>query len=690
MLERFTDGAWLCELAAASDPETMAQEVASTLGAAQRAGMSLEASVVEFLRSREALLVLDNCEHLLDAAAHFADAVLNACPGVRIVATSREGLAVEGEQVYPLRSLSVPTTPDLDAVLASDAARLFAERAAAVRPGFTVDRDNATAVAEICRRLDGIALAIELAAARLASMSAADIARHLDERFRLLTGGRRTAVERQHTLRATVDWSYSLLTATDRAVFDRLGLFAGGFDEAAAQAVCTGDDVDRWDVVDALASLVTKSMVVPEETSAGTTRYQLLETLRQYALERLDERGEADEYRLRHAQHFVVFSESVGEGLLGTDELLWRARLRDDLANLRAAITWALDAADQTGSDEVGELAVRVIAPLALQSTLDRSSGISAWAHDALGRAERSSPERRAAIRGAASWAAFSAGDYDRACALCEELGPERLAVFDLSSVTAAVGVVCVVEMYTGRFDRARELLERYGQQIEDADNIPAFARVFVSAPWAMVDIIEGDLPGARERAHHAVSIAREGRNPSALALSLYTLGWATMDVDPDRSLALFDEAIDLVRAGAADMVLAHSLARAAALRAERGEVGSIAQVHEALVFAREIGSRPTLMVVLDYAVDVLAALGHAEAAAVVAGYLGGSDQSLLYPVEGPERERRQRSRDRARAALGDEGYERAAERGAAMNEEELAGYLTDVLATASAENTRA
>jgi predicted ATPase/class 3 adenylate cyclase len=686
LLPEFADGAWLCELAAASNPETMVQAVASTLGTAQRAGMSLEESVVEFLRGREALLVLDNCEHLLDAAARLATAVLAACPRVRIVATSREGLAVDGEQVYPLRSLGLPVTADLDGLVSSDAARLFAERASGVRPAFAIDADNAAAVAEICRRLDGIPLAIELAAARLASMSAGDVARHLDERFRLLTGGRRTAVERHHTLRATVDWSYSLLDATDQAVFDRLGVFAGGFDQVAAQAVCAGEGVDPWDVVDALASLVAKSMVVPEETGAGTTRYQLLETMRQYSLERLAERGEADEYRRCHAEHFVTFAEAAGEGLLGTDELQWRARLRDELANLRSAVTWALDAADETGDDGLGELAVRIIAPLTLQATLDRSSGVAAWARDALERAERSSPERRAAIRAAASWDAFSAGDYERARNLCQPFGGDGNRALELSPLTVNVGVLCVIEMYTGRFDRAREVLEQYGQQIEGAENVPPFARVVVDSTWAMIDILEGHLEPARERSERAVDVAREQRNPSALALALYTLGWACMDVDADDALTLFDEAVDLVRLGATDMVLAHSLARAAALRADRGDPAAITQVYEALTFAREIGSRPTLMTVLDYAVDVLAALGRTEGAAVVAGYLADSDQSLLYRVEGTEDERRQRSRERARSALGDERYELAAKRGAKLREEELVRFLADVLETLRAE----
>ena len=306
VLPAFSDGAWLCELAAASDEEAAFQLVAAALGVQQRPGVSLPVSIREFLRVKQMLVVLDNCEHLLDAAGRLAEDVLRDCPDVRILATSREALAVEGEQIWPLRSLGIPDDAhDLAAVSTSDAVQLFVDRAHAARPDFTINEGNAGAVVEICRRLDGVPLAIELAAARVSAMSPPEIAELLDERFRLLTGGRRTAVERHQALRATVDWSYSLLDERDRIVFDRLGVFVGGFDPAAARAVVIGDGIEVWDVLDALASLVGKSMLVADDGADGTTRYMMLETLRQYAREQLDESGDADAWRRRHADYYT-------------------------------------------------------------------------------------------------------------------------------------------------------------------------------------------------------------------------------------------------------------------------------------------------------------------------------------------------------------------------------------------------
>src|SRR5262245_42422743 len=298
VVPRFPDGAWLSELAAAGDEEALVQLLAATLGVRPRQGASLDDAIVEYLGDKQAFLVLDNCEHLLDAAASVADRLLRECTGLRILATSREALAIPGEQVWPLRSLGVPPrSGDVVAVAATDAARLFVERAVAARPDFALDATNADAVAEVCRRLDGIPLAIELAAARVSSMRPADVAARLDERFRLLTGGRRTAVERHQTLRATVDWSYSLCSDVERRVFDRLGVFAGSFDAPAAEAVAAGDDLEAWDVLDALTSLVDKSLLVDEETADGSTRFAMLETLRAYARERLDESADPDEWR---------------------------------------------------------------------------------------------------------------------------------------------------------------------------------------------------------------------------------------------------------------------------------------------------------------------------------------------------------------------------------------------------------
>ena len=344
VVPRFGDGAWFCELAAVDDGEAMAQIVSATLGCLQRPGLSLAQSVVEYLKLRELLLVLDNCEHLLDEASDFADAVVRSCPNVRVVATSREALDVAGERVVRVRSLDAPTSSASGDELAQSAAvRLFTDRAVDAGAETAWDTLQLAAVGEICRRVDGIPLAIELAAARTASMSPADVAAHLDERFRLLTGKRRGRVERHQTLRATVEWSYQLLDDDERLVFDRLGVFAGTFDAPAAVAVAGGDDLDGWEITEALSSLVAKSMLVPETGADGTTRYGMLETLRQFARERLDDEGDTDRCRRAAAEHYATAARDIGQGIVGPEHVLWVGRLRADLDNIRAAVGWALE-----------------------------------------------------------------------------------------------------------------------------------------------------------------------------------------------------------------------------------------------------------------------------------------------------------------------------------------------------------
>jgi predicted ATPase len=259
LVPRFGDGAWFCELAAVDDGEAMAQVVSAALGCRQWPGLSLAQSIVEYLKVRELLLVLDNCEHLLDEASDFAGAVTRACPKVRVVATSREALDVAGERVVRVRSLDAPaSSASGDELAQSTAVRLFTDRAMDAGADTAWDTLQLAAVGEICRRVDGIPLAIELAAARTASMSPADVAAHLDERFRLLTGKRRGRVERHQTLRATVEWSYQLLDDQERLVFDRLGVFAGTFDVPAAVSGAGGGDRDGWEISDARASLVAQ------------------------------------------------------------------------------------------------------------------------------------------------------------------------------------------------------------------------------------------------------------------------------------------------------------------------------------------------------------------------------------------------------------------------------------------------
>jgi predicted ATPase/DNA-binding SARP family transcriptional activator len=334
MAGAFGDDVWYVDLAPITDPKLVPVAVARALGLPDQPGCSTMDTLTRFIGGRQMLAVLDNCEHLLDATAALVSAVLAAAPGLALVATSREPIGVAGEVIWRVPSLS----------LADEAIELFTDRARHVRPDFAVSDDNAAAVAEICQRLDGIPLAIELAAARLRALSLAEIVDGLHDRFGLLTGGARTAVRRQQTLRASVDWSHALLTEPERVLLRRLSVFLGGFDLDAAQAVAGSGDVQRHQVLDQLTLLVDKSMVVAED-SRGRTRYRLLETVRQYALEKLGESGEADAVRVRHRDHYTAMAAQLDTP---PDDAYERRITQADteIDNLRAAFTWSRENSD--------------------------------------------------------------------------------------------------------------------------------------------------------------------------------------------------------------------------------------------------------------------------------------------------------------------------------------------------------
>ena len=302
----------------------MTHAVASALRLQQQQGLGIEATVIEYLRTRQLLLVVDNCEHVLAAAARLLDQIVRHCPRVSVLATSREALGIEGERI-----LLVPPLP------VEDATRLFAERARAGRPDFDLAHEPVGAVAEICRRLDGLPLAIELAAARMRVMSSIDIARRLD-RLRLLSGGARGAPPRQQSLAATIDWSYRLLTEPEQSLFMRLSVFAGGFDLDAAHGVCGADGASEDDTLELLTGLVDKSMVI---VRSGTDRtpYVVLETLRAFGRDRLRENGIDDRYATRHAQYYTELAERAAAAMHGPDERAWVERMLPDYDNLRAA-----------------------------------------------------------------------------------------------------------------------------------------------------------------------------------------------------------------------------------------------------------------------------------------------------------------------------------------------------------------
>jgi predicted ATPase len=673
LLPTFPDGAWLCELAAAGDADTLAQVVASTLGVAQRAGRSLERSIVEFLRPTRLLLVLDNCEHLLDASGRLASGILAGCPGVRVLATSREALAIPGEQVWPLRSLGLPDPAGgLPAASGSGSGRLFCERAAGARPGFVLSEANAAAVVEICRRLDGMPLAIELAAARAAAMTPAEIAGLLDERFRLLTGGRRTAVERHQTLRAAVDWSYGLLSETERVVFDRLAVFSGGFTLAAATAVTAGDGIEGWDVVDAVGGLVAKSMVVAEPGDAEHTRYQLLETLRQYGRERLDQEGQSDRWRRRHADYFAAFAAEVGRGLRGRDELVWRERLMSDLDNLRAVVVWGLD----SGVWEVQQTAVAVIAWLAYES-LNWGTGIGRWAEQAIPALERAAPGYRSAVLGAAAQQAIYRGEFDAEARYARAALEEGYRPDDPSPCLASLILVSAL-MYAGRNDDAARYLKAAEAAIVGRDDAD-YLRCWVQSVWAAAAVLADDEDEEIAQAHLAMSLAEGTGNPSNLALASYGLGWALRHRDPDQAMAAFDRFVALARRGAGTVPLATGLFLVARLAASQGHAEvARSRLREALEEAIRDDSWAQIATGLDTAVDTFWYLDEARAAAVLAGAVDTTLAPLRWPhvaSRGPGLAVRNANLARARQELGDSRYEQARAEGGAMSRQEALAF---------------
>jgi predicted ATPase/class 3 adenylate cyclase len=341
----YPDGVWLVELAAVTDPELVDAAFADSLDIGQDGNKTVHQSVLDALARNSTLLVVDNCEHLIGPVADFVDDILAASPDSKVIATSRELLGVPGEVAYGLRSMSVPrkgTVSDPTEASTYEAIQLFAERAIAAKRDFRIDSTNVEAVVEICRRLDGMPLALELAASRVRAFPPAKLADLLDQRFRLLTGGSRTALPRQQTLAATIEWSYRLLDEPEQALLRRLSVFQGGFTYDAAEAVAVGDPVDEFDLLQLIPSLVDKSLVVADDLG-GEPRYRLLETIRQFARDLLEDTDEAEAVRQLHAEHFDRFAHEAGRNLRGPDETMWWERVEQELDNLRHGITWAVE-----------------------------------------------------------------------------------------------------------------------------------------------------------------------------------------------------------------------------------------------------------------------------------------------------------------------------------------------------------
>ena len=588
-LAQYPDGAWFVELAPLSEPGLVAQTVASVLGLKEASGQPIIHTLTEYLKRKQLLLLLDNCEHLVDACATLADTLVRQCPGVRILATSREALGITGEQAYRVPSLSLPDrkqAPTPQSLSIYESVQLFIDRALLVRSDFQVTNQNAPALASVCYHLDGIPLAIELAAARVRSLSVEEIDGKLDERFRLLTGGSRTALPRQQTLRSLIDWSYDLLREPEKLFLQRLSVFAGGWTLAVAQEVCAGEGIEQRDVLDLQSSLADKSLVLAEPTD-GHTRYRLLETVRQYATERLAETGAREALRERHRDYFLALAEEAAPKLEGAEQAAWLQRLEKEYENLRASLEWSLD---ETGSRGGLRLCVALARFWPTRGYLSEGR---AWCARILGKAggEEATPER-AKVLNAAGVLAWFQGDYPGARALHEESLAIRRALGDRSSIAISLNSLGNVASNQRDYPTARALFEEslaIRRELGD--------RSGMAAPLSNLGIIaeyQGDYRAARALNEESLAIRRELGNRLGIALSLTNLGnVAYCQGDYPAARALHEESLAIRRELGDRLGIALSLNNLGNVAHGQGDYPAAGALYEeSLAIRRELGDR--------------------------------------------------------------------------------------------------
>ncbi len=537
----FTQGIWLVELAPLADPALVPPTLTALLKLREDNQRTSLEVLTDYLRAKNILLILDNCEHVIEACAQLSEALLRACPKLKILASSREALGIAGEASYRVPSLKTPNPerlPALEKLAELDSVRLFLERAALAKPDFTLTQDNAAFVAQICSRLDGIPLAIELAAARVKVLSPEQIAARLDDRFRLLTGGARTALPRQQTLRAMIDWSYSLLSEPERTLFRRLAVFVGGWTLEAAEAIC-GDDESGFEILDLLTRLIDKSLINTEEIG-GEARYTRLETIRQYAREKFFETDEVESIRNRHLAFHVQFSEESERQMQGRARKVWAQRSEAEQDNLRAAIEW--------GFAKNPELALQIAVNMTLAIT---AGGFSVegfrWLRESMEKMEITLSSTQPALRAKAlSGLAFmylSLGDNlsakdsaEKSIALYRQIGDENGLTFGLGVLSQPLEFLGELVSAEAALQEALGLARANKSAFHQAWALNTLARVTAK--------LHGDIDAALHYTDEAIRISQEAGIQWQVASAYQMKGFmAAHSGNYDEAQALFEKA---------------------------------------------------------------------------------------------------------------------------------------------------
>ncbi len=561
ILDVFPDGVWLVELASLADPVLILKSIAAVLHVRELPNLQLQDLLAEALHPKETLIILDNCEHLIEQVAVVVDKLLNICPHLHVMVSSREPLGISGEAVFRVPSLSLPPLESVshEEIEGYESVRLFIERATAVNPLFSLTSQNAPAIAQICRRLDGIPLAIELAAARTKLLSAEQIAARLDDRFRLLTGGSRTALPRQQTLRALIDWSYDLLSEPERDLLRQLSIFTGGWTLEAAEAIC---QVDEGDVLDLLEQLVNKSLVIPDQRESEV-RYHMLETIRQYAQEKLFETGQVEPVRDRYLDCYAKLAGQAGLGIEGPENMTWIKRLVSEHDNFRSALKWGLD----RNLLQAAQIATNL--PFFWSRRGFSSEGID-WLEAIL----RRLPEEEGQL-------------------------PSKDYLLNQGRILSSLAMI---RLTTGEYQQSAA---EFQQSIELFQKIGDIADI--SLPYSLLGLLlnfAGDFPTARRYAQEALRLAEMNGNEMRIGLSLNVLGQIEVyQEDGDLSLAqsYLDRSLSSLDKLGTSWFNSASRQGLALLAIKKGDlVTAKKHLTEGMQSAQALGDRPFMNVARD------------------------------------------------------------------------------------------
>jgi non-specific serine/threonine protein kinase len=686
LVPEYEHGVWLIDLVALAEPTLIVHRVAAVLGVREKPDQSLIETLTNALQHKRMLLVFDNCEHVIQGAAKVAHALLQGCESVQVMATSREPLGLAGEQIWQVLTLSTPplAEPTAAPVVEYEAVRLFLERAKSALPRLTLNTGSMSAVTDICRRLDGLPLAIELAAARVSVLTMHQIAERLDDRFRLLKSTARTGVARHQTLEAALAWSLDLLTADERSVFVRFSVFSGSCTLAAAEAMCAADGIAKHDVLDLLAQLIDKSLLLTDAAPGRETRYRMLQTVHAFAAEQLLQTNEFARVRDRHAAYFTELAEDIEHDSWGPNFTSWEGRLEEDVDNLRAALRWRTEHLDVDGAQRLGAALGR------FWHVGNHLSEGRSWLNLLLTLPEEPTIARAAVLLNAGLCASYQ-GDYAEAALRLREALRLSEDLGDRPGIANALTRLAELAAWQGEATEARDLAHR-GVQESEAAECPMLAGLC----WyvlARVACDEAQLKEACRLSEQALSVFRSGGYARGIGIAMRVLGRATYHLRQlDRAVATLEESSAQFRKGGWGFGEAWNLATLGWVAVDQRDLAR-AERHfrDGMTLSRSLGLRAQLIELLDGLAYFATHQGRWEQALRVAGAANALHEAAKTRLPLPERRRIEQVLVTARSALGERRSTRAWAAGRLLDiEQALAEGIGDVPRSTAESEARA